>query len=223
MQLKKAINNINNDYEKVKKESFTDVEWQSQGKKIRNDINTFNKLKNEINVKINYIRANSLNGNDEKSTLEQIENLLEKARNTTEPQIEAINDKTKYFNNFDIEMSPANPKNNDEPHQEIIMNLVNNKEVLEQRRKDLENIHKTAAILKDTTDQMVVKVDKQGAMLDDIEANVITSSENATKAKQEIIKADELSRGNRKKMCCLIIIIFLAIGGITAILFSVVL
>ena len=104
--------------------------------------------------------------------------------------------------------------------QEIVMDLMNNKEVLENRRKELENIHKTAAILKDTTDQMAQDLNKQGAQLEEIEANVITSKENAEKAHQEIVKADELSRGNRKKMICIICTVFLAIGGITAVLVS---
>ena len=94
------------------------------------------------------------------------------------------------------------------------MDLVNNKEVLDKRREELENIHKTAALLKDTTDQMAVNVNKQGAMLDEIETNVITSKENAEKAKKEIVKADELSRGNKKKLLCLLLIILVAIGGI---------
>ena len=222
MQLKKVINAINTDYEKVKNESFVESDWQNQGKKIRNDINTFHKLKNEINIKVNYVRSNSLNGNDEKSTLDQIDNLLEKARNTTEPQIEAINEKTKYFNSPDIEMAPSQPQSNEQPQQEIVMDLMNNKEVLEQRRKELESIHKTAAMLKDTTDQMAADVNKQGAMLDDIETHVVTANENARKAKQEIVKADETSRGNRKKMICLIVIILLALAGIGAILGAVV-
>jgi chromosome segregation ATPase len=222
MQLKKVINAINTDYEKVKNESFVESDWQNQGKKIRNDINTFHKLKNEINIKVNYVRSNSLNGNDEKSTLDQIDNLLEKARNTTEPQIEAINEKTKYFNSPDIEMAPSQPQSNEQPQQEIVMDLMNNKEVLEQRRKELESIQKTSAMLKDTTAQMVVDVNKQGAMLDDIETHVNTASDNAQKAKKEIVKADEISRGNRKSMICLIIIILLALGGIGAILGAVV-
>ena len=222
MQLKKVINAINTDYEKVKNESFVESDWQNQRKKIRKDINTFHKLKNEINIKVNYVRSNSLNGNDEKSTLDQIDNLLEKARNTTEPQIEAINEKTKYFNSPDIEMAPSQPQSNEQPQQEIVMDLMNNKEVLEQRRKELESIQKTSAMLKDTTAQMVVDVNKQGAMLDDIETHVNTASDNAQKAKKEIVKADEISRGNRKSMICLIIIILLALGGIGAILGAVV-
>ena len=100
------------------------------------------------------------------------------------------------------------------------MDLMNNREVLENRRKELEDIHKTAAILKDTTDQMAQDLNKQGAQLEEIEANVITSKENAEKAHKEIVKADEMSRSNRKKLLCLLFIVFVVIGAITAILLS---
>ena len=198
------------------------MDWKRQGSKIRGEINNFSKIKNDLTQKVNIARENPLSEN-EKTTITQIDNLLEKARNITESQIDAINEKIKYFNNDDdIDNSPSQEPNSDNPNQETLMNLMSNKEVLEQRRKDLENIHKTAAILKDTTDKMAADVNKQGAVLDEIETHVIVSNENAQKAKQEIIKADEISRGNRKKMICLLLIIFLAIGGITAILFSLV-
>ena len=104
--------------------------------------------------------------------------------------------------------------------QEIVYDLMNDKEFLEKRRKDLEEIHATAAQIKDTTDIMVKEVDKQGAQLDEVEANVITAKENAEKAKQEIIKADQTSKGGNKRMCCFIFIIFIAIGGISAMIIA---
>ena len=105
----------------------------------------------------------------------------------------------------------------------LIQDLANNKEVLDERRKNLEAIHQTSAKIKDMSDAMAKQLDEQGAILDDIEANVITAEDNAAKAKEEIKKADEMSRGNRKKYICLIIIILVAIGAITAILLSLIL
>ena len=104
--------------------------------------------------------------------------------------------------------------------QEQISDLMHNQEILDARRKELEGIHQTAAMLKDTTDKMAQDVQQQGVMLDDIEHNVEVAEENAIKAKKEITKADEISRGNRKRMCCFIIIIAVAIAAITAILLS---
>ena len=110
--------------------------------------------------------------------------------------------------------------NNLPQQQEVVMDLMNNKEVLEQRRKELEGIHKTAAILKDTTDQMAKDVHQQGVMLDDIENQVSNAHDNAVKAKKEISDANEMSKGNSKKMCCFIFIILITVGVIVAIILS---
>ena len=220
MQMKKISNEIKNNYEKIIKEEYTDKNWERDGRGVTNTINTFKKLYNDLTNKVNYVKGNSLIKNE--GTVSKVEEALESAKKTTLQYIQAINEKTRYYNN-DFEMN--NPVE-DVPapqHQEIVMDLMNNKEVLENRRKELENIHKTAAILKDTTDQMAQDLNKQGAQLDEIEANVITSKENAEKAHKEIVKADELSRGNRKRMLCLIFFVFVAIGGITAILLSILL
>ena len=75
-------------------------------------------------------------------------------------------------------------------------------------------------MLKDVSDAMVQKLDEQGAILDEVEGNVIEAEDNAKKAKQEITKADEMSKGNRKKMICLITIVIVAILAIGAIILS---
>ena len=69
------------------------------------------------------------------------------------------------------------------------MDLTNNQEILEKRRKELENIHQTAAILKETTDKIAIDLEKQGAILNDVEGNVLEAKENAEKSKQEIDKS----------------------------------
>ena len=105
----------------------------------------------------------------------------------------------------------------------LIQDLKNDQETLQVRRKQLEAIYETSSKIKDITDDMAKKVEEQDIILDDIEAKVNTANENAVKAKEEITKADELSRGNRKKMLCLMLIIFLAIAGITGILLALIL
>ena len=118
-------------------------------------------------------------------------------------------------------MDRAEENNNDLPQQqEVVMDLMNNKEVLEQRRKELEGIHKTAAMLKDTTDQMAKDVHQQGIMLNDIENQVQNAHDNAVKAKKEISDANDLSKGNSKKLCCLIAIVMITVGVIVAIILS---
>ena len=204
MQLKKLINNINNHYEKFKKESFTEIDWKKQGSKIRGEIYNFTKVKNDLTQKVNIIRENT-SPEKEKEIIDHIKSLLEEARNITEFQINEINEKTKNFNNNDdIGNGPSQELNNDINKQEIVMDLMNNREFLEHRRKELEKIYKVSAMLKDTTDKMAIDLKQQSALLDEIETHIDISYENAKKAKQEIIKADEISRGNRNKSICLI-------------------
>lgn len=105
----------------------------------------------------------------------------------------------------------------------IIQDLANNKEILGQRRKQLESKHKTASQIKDISDAMVKQVDEQGVIIDEVESNVNTAEENAKKANEEITKANEISKSNKKKYICFIIIIIVAILEITGILLSLIL
>ena len=132
-----------------------------------------------------------------------------------------INDKTKYYN---LEVDDGNKEEENQPQGDmLIQDLANNKEVLEERRKQLESIHQTSAKIKDISDTMAKQLDEQGAILDEVETNVITAEDNAKKAKNEIKKAEETSRGNRKKMICYIVIILVFILATTAITLSLIL
>ena len=130
----------------------------------------------------------------------------------------------KYFRtNFEDEEPKNEAKNEEQQKQEIVIqDLQNNQDILNQRRDQLQEIHGVSSQIKDMTDTMVNKVNEQGAILDNIESNVIESEDNAKKAKQEIKKADEMSKGNNKRMYCFIAIIAIAILAITAIILSVI-
>ena len=68
---------------------------------------------------------------------------------------------------------------------------------------------------------MAKQVNEQDEILEHIEANVDKAAENVADAKKNIKEAEQKSKKNSKKMCCLIIIIFIAISAITAILIAV--
>ena len=166
------------------------------------------------------MKENCLNGNE--TLVDQVEILLDKTKDSTIHQIKAIKEKTQSFE-LNIEMNKNNEEEDDNEipqQQEVILDLMNNKEVLEQRRKELEGIHKTAALLKDTTDQMAQNVHKQGEQLEIIENQVQDAKDNAINAKKEITDADEMSKGNSKKLCCFISIILITISVIVAIILS---
>ena len=129
-------------------------------------------------------------------------------KKTTLQYIQEINEKTKYFIS-DFEMAnPANPlvdePSSQQQEQEIVMDLMNKREIIENRRKELENIHKTASIVKDTTEQMVQNLNHKKEQLEVFEDNVITLKENVEKAQKEIVKVDEGSTDNTIKMLFLI-------------------
>ena len=60
-------------------------------------------------------------------------------------------------------------------------------------------------------------------MLDNVEQHVVKVEDNVEKADKDIKKADELSKGNTKRLGCIIAILFLDIGVVLAIILSLVL
>ena len=106
--------------------------------------------------------------------------------------------------------------------------MASNQEILYERRKQLENIHKEYQIIKDISDEFANKFEEHGAILgvdeeDIIEADIIKSEENSKKTRQEITKTNKLSKAIKKKMICLIIIIFVAVFINVTILLSLIL
>ena len=198
-------------------DEYTETDWKKDGRKINLNIKNLDNVKSQMKNKIDEEKL----VNKEDTNIGKIEKYLQEVEDNIVPLTFKINEKTKYYN---LEEENQISEEVNAPQGEmLIQDLANNKEVLDERRKNLEAIHQTSAKIKDMSDAMAKQLDEQGAILDDIEANVITAEDNAAKAKEEIKKADEMSRGNRKKYICLIIIILVAIGAITAILLSLIL
>ena len=216
MELKKISKEIENDFKKVMDDEYNEEKWKKDGRKINLKIKKFDNIRGVLKSKLDDEKLKN-NSND---TLQTIENYLENLENEIVPLIMKINEKTKFYTLPTEEESNENQNEEDPQANMLIQDLQNNQEILQERRNQLETIHQTSAKIKDISDEMVKQLENQGAILDDIEANVNTAEDNAKKAKQEIIKADETSRGNRKNMICLIGIIFLAIAAICAILFA---
>ena len=140
-----------------------------------------------------------------------------------------ISMKSQNENNEDIAFYESNNNNNDQENNEDNLKLqiksqeiLNNEEFLKEREKELQEIHKTSAQIKEMTQHMAMQVNNQGEKLELIENNVQTALENAEAGKKEIQEADKTSKKNRKKLCCLIFIIAVSIGGISAIVLSLV-
>jgi t-SNARE complex subunit (syntaxin) len=223
LNLKKISDTIKKDHARLIKEDFGEQEWRKEGKRIDMNIKKFEKMLKE--VKRNLENAKD-NGSANEESIATVEEGLEKIKDTTETQVEQMKDKIGNFDvNFEMENKDEENGNEEDEQQQgqITMNLMNNAEMLNQRKKELQEIHKTSAIIKDTTDIMAQKLNEQGEMLDNVEAHVIKAEDNVEKAGKEINKANELSKSNNKRLCCIMILITAAIGVVLAVVLSLVL
>ena len=219
LELKKLSKVIQNYYTTVMNDDYDETNWKNEGRTINLDINNFHNTRKYIEEKIE--EEKRIKGTDE--NLQMIEEYLESVNNEILPLANEIYQKTKYYTL--PQEDSYNEDNNDNIPQGnlLVQDLANNQEVLQERKKQLEQIVKTSAKIKDISDAMVKQLNDQGVILDDAENKVIESEENAKKAREEINKADQLSRSNKKKFYCFVAIIVLAIITITAILFSLIL
>ena len=223
LNLKKISDTIKKDHSRLIKEDFGEQEWRKEGKRIDMNIKKFEKMLKE--VKRNLENAKD-NGSANEESIATVEEGLEKIKDTTETQVEQMKDKIGNFDvNFEMENKDEENGNEEDEQQQgqITMNLMNNAEMLSQRKKELQEIHKTSALIKDTTDIMAQKLNEQGEMLDNVEAHVIKAEDNVEKAGKEINKANELSKSNNKRLCCIMILITAAIGVVLAVVLSLVL
>jgi t-SNARE complex subunit (syntaxin) len=219
--LKKVADQIKRDYNKFMGEDFSDQDWRSEGRRINNNIQKFEKLYQELQDNLENAKNED---NFDSQTIQTVEDGLRGMQNI-QGNIREMKDKIA-SSNYNIEMlSQENAEENEEDQQQgqEVLNLMANKDVLEQRGKALQEIHKTAALIKDTTDKMAQDLVKQGEMLDNVEAHVVKAEDNVEKAGKEIKKADELSKGNTKRVGCIIAIVVIAIGVVLAIVLSLVL
>ncbi len=223
LNLKKISDTIKKDHSRLIKEDFGEQEWRKEGKRIDMNIKKFEKMLKE--VKRNLENAKD-NGSANEESISTVEEGLEKIKDTTETQVEQMKDKIGNFDvNFEMENKDEENGNEEDEQQQgqITMNLMNNAEMLNQRKKELQEIHKTSALIKDTTDIMAQKLNEQGEMLDNVEAHVIKAEDNVEKAGKEINKANELSKSNNKRLCCIMILITVSIGVVLAVVLSLVL
>ena len=173
----------------------------------------FEKLMKDLNKKIEYAKNECMNNYDINNIVEKVENELQNAQANIEPMLGVIKEKVKTYA-CDFQLAVNNEEEKEDKGQELVMDLMNNKDILMERRKNLEDIHKTAAQMKEITDKMAADLSNQGALLNDVENKVIESKENAEKAKKEISDAEKISKSNRK---CVIFYILLILGALAGI------
>ena len=223
--MKKASEQVKKDYNRLIKEDFGEQEWRREGKKINNNIRKYEKMLKDVTRNLEKARDSEAASEDNITTVDEG---LDKIRDQYEPMVRAMKEKINQFS-IDLEMDEREGQGENEQddgqqeQEQIEVNLMNNQEYLGQRKKELQEIHKTAALIKDTTDKMAQDVHQQGEMLNDIEEKVVKTEDNVEKAGKEINRANELSKGNTKRLCCIIWIVIIAIGVVLAVVLSLIL
>ena len=225
LNLKKTSEQVKKDYNRLIKEDFGEQEWRREGKKINNNIRKYEKMLKDVTRNLEKARDSEAASEDNITTVDEG---LDKIRDQYEPMVRAMKEKINQFS-IDLEMDEREGQGENEQddgqqeQEQIEVNLMNNQEYLGQRKKELQEIHKTAALIKDTTDKMAQDVHQQGEMLNDIEEKVVKTEDNVEKAGKEINRANELSKGNTKRICCIIWIVIIAIGVVLAVVLSLIL
>jgi len=228
LELKKLSNSIESDSKKVLSDEFDEKEWKIKGARIQKNINNFEKLYEKFKTEV------EKGDNIDDGTSKKISDLFNDLDENIFPLIEKINEKTSNYSlnsnnqdDDDINNNGEEPRNGDGEGEgegnQVIQDLQNNQEILEERRKQLEDISRTSSIILDMTKDMSKKIEDQGVILDDVEENVMKTEDNAEKAKVEIQKANEYSKGNRKRLCCIILIAAVAVFTVGGIVLSIVL
>ena len=215
INLKRYSDQLNKDYPKLMREDFREDKWLREGKKIEENMKKFERALREVRTLME--KAKDEKDSDD-TIISKVEELLETIDQTSEPNLRAMKDKVGQFN-FDIGVNeePEEDDQDDQDQGQIELNLMENKEIIEQRGKELRNIYKISAIINDTTKQMSQKLNEQGEVLVNIEQHIDKASENVEDAHNEITKADEMSKGNNKRMIIIIVIVVVVVAFVLAI------
>jgi hypothetical protein len=115
-----------------------------------------------------------------------------------------------------------NPNNDDVMIQLQIHEIIDKKEYYQKREEDLQKVHQIAGKIKDITQDMAKTLEGQRDQLENIEHNVDKAHDNAVDAGKQIKEANQNSKKNTKKLCCIIFIIAVALIGLGAIVVSVI-
>jgi len=130
-------------------------------------------------------------------------------------------------NATDDEINEAVDSGNVQPFQESILDKKKHQAArdalayIEAKHRDILRIEQSIQELHQLFLDMAILVEAQGELIDQIESNVAQSVAYTKEGVDQLRKANKLQKKSRKKMYCIIIlicIIFIALGGIGAII-----
>lgn len=222
MDLKKIYGIIDPVLDDISKKNLTGIDFQDKYSKIKNQINKLIKIFEETKQILNMINSGEVQGKISDDYKKKISDIISDLEIKLIPKINNARQKESIILNNGDEGTYEQEQQNKENQKELAVQqeIQNKDKYLEKRKEELEKIHKAAAQIRDITNLMSEKVEKQREQLNEIEANVDTVKENVIEAKKETMEAEKSQRKNNKRICCLVIIILLAIGGVTGIVLS---
>lgn len=211
----------------IKSGKMDDSFWSKNYPSILQKVGVYDKMDLELNKLINILTSQRLSGAVESqrdNVVHPIQEKLNKYSQTIPKYIKLI--KT-FAGEKGVDIEELNAKNQQE-QDEMIKNQLQTIEItsmdekLKQRHKALNDLHMISSEMKDMSDVMVTKVHEQGEQINTIQENVASSLDNANKAEDEIVKADEMSKGNKKKVIIIAIICLVVLGGIAGLIVGIV-
>ena len=207
---KEIVGNISNHYKKIK-----DNDGESNNISKKKIINDIKKYKKHLDKLLNEKK----NSNNSGAKI-IIDKYLEKNKEEVEKYIEEIQNELKQ-KEVDMGAEEIGEENNEkegnsQQQQQVELDLVDTRESLEKRGKELNKIYKVSALIKETTGMMREQVNQQGETINRIEKNVDQTKENVDQANVEINKANELSKGNNKRISYIVGITVIAVGLVLA-------
>lgn len=95
-----------------------------------------------------------------------------------------------------------------------------NSALIEERDQGIQDIQQQIAEVGEIFQDLAVLVHDQGAVLDDIEANITTTTHRAKDAAEEIVRAERYQRRARNRRCYLLVIAGVVLGILLLALFT---
>ena len=82
-----------------------------------------------------------------------------------------------------------------------------NNALIAEREQGIQEIQQQIGEVNEIFQDLAVLVNEQGQMIDDIEANIVSTAVRTKDARRELTKADKSQKAARNKMICLAIVI----------------
>lgn len=96
------------------------------------------------------------------------------------------------------------------------------KKELEERKENIENLHKDFIVVNSLFKDTAMMVGEQGKMLEEADKNITVAVAETNKGVNELHKADKYQQSAKKKLGCIFIIAFIVVGVLIAIILGVV-